>query len=115
MTAPSRPNSCVLLIGLALPMPLWSLCLDASLLGAVAGFVNVSVLSWLQGRVPGDMLGRVMSVLGLASAGITPLSLAVAGLVAKFGVGALFLGAGALLLLTTIIVHGALQRRLAGA
>lgn len=104
-----------LLAGLALPAPLWLLCLDAGLLGAVAGFVNVSVLSWLQGRVPGDMLGRVMSVLGLASAGITPLSLAVAGVSAKFGVGALFLGAGALLLLTTIVIRRALPLRLAPA
>lgn len=95
----------VLLAGLALPMPLWWVCLDAGLLGAVAGFINVSVLSWLQGRVRGDMLGRVMSVLGLASAGITPLSLAVAGLLAKFGVGTLFLGTSALLLLTTAFMR----------
>ena len=100
---------------LALPMPLWLLCLDAGLLGAVAGFINVSVLSWLQGRVPGDMLGRVMSVLGLASAGITPLSLAVAGMSAKFGVGALFAGAGALLLLTAIMIRRALPLRLVPA
>ena len=100
---------------LALPMPLWLLCLDAGLLGAVAGFINVSVLSWLQGRVPGDMLGRVMSVLGLASAGITPLSLAVAGVSAKFGADALFVGAGALLVLTTIVIRRALALRLAPA
>nr|WP_315219296.1 MFS transporter [uncultured Duganella sp.] len=100
---------------LALPMPLWLLCLDAGLLGAVAGFINVSVLSWLQGRVPGDMLGRVMSVLGVASAGITPLSLTVAGVSAKFGVDALFVGAGALLLLMTIVIRWALPLRLAPA
>ena len=100
---------------LALRMPLWLLCLDAGLLGAVAGFINVSVLSWLQGRVPGDMLGRVMSVLGLASAGIAPLSLAVAGVSAKFGVGALLVGAGVLLLLTTIVIRRALPLRLAQA
>ena len=99
----------VLLAGLALPMPLWWVCLDAGLLGAVAGFINVSLLSWLQGRVRGDMLGRVMSVLGLASAGITPLSLAVAGLLAKFGVGTLFLGASALLLLTTAVMRRLVQ------
>ena len=81
----------------------------------MAGFINVSVLSWLQGRVPGDMLGRVMSVLGLASAGITPLSLAVAGVSAKFGADALFVGAGAMLLLTTIVIQRALPLRLAPA
>jgi hypothetical protein len=102
-----------LLAGLALPMPLWLVCLEAGLLGAVAGFVNISVLSWLQGRVPGELLGRVMSVLGLASAGIAPLSLAVAGLFAKFGTDALFLGAGGMLLLTAILVRRALHSRLA--
>ena len=61
------------------------------------------------------MLGRVMSVLGLASAGITPLSLTVAGVSAKFGVDALFVGAGALLLLTTIVIRWALPLRLAPA
>lgn len=75
----------------------------------MAGFINVSLLSWLQGRVRGDMLVRVMSVLGLASAGITPLSLAVAGLLAKFGVGTLFLGASALLLLTTAVMRRLVQ------
>lgn len=100
-----------LLAALALPMPLWWVCLDAGLLGAVAGFINIGVLSWLQGRVRGDMLGRVMSVLGLVSVGIAPLSLATAGVLAKFGVGALFLGAGTLLLLITMVAWRVLDLR----
>lgn len=91
----------LLLAGLALPLPLWCVGLDAALLGAVAGYVNIQVLSWLQGSVRSDMLGRTMSVLALASVGITPLSLAAAGLLAQSGTGALFLGAGTLLLLTS--------------
>ena len=94
----------LLLAGLALPLPLWWVCLDAALLGAVAGYVNIQVLSWLQGSVRSDMLGRTMSVLALASVGITPLSLAAAGLLAQIGTGALFLGAGTLLLLTSTLL-----------
>ncbi|WP_056142303.1 MFS transporter [Duganella sp. Leaf61] len=92
----------VLLAGLALPMPLWWVCLIAALLGAVAGFVNVVVISWLQGQVRGDMLGRVMSVLGLASAGIVPLSLVAAGLVARHGTDVLFMSASGLLILMLV-------------
>nr|WP_315395762.1 MFS transporter [uncultured Duganella sp.] len=101
----------LLLAALALPMPLGWVCLDAALLGAAAGFVNVGVLGWLQGRVRADMLGRVMSVLGLASAGIAPLSLAAAGLLATYGTGALFAGAGGLLLLTTVALWRTTARR----
>jgi len=100
-----------LLAGLALPMPLWWMGVVAALLGAVAGFVNVLVVSWLQGQVRSDMLGRVMSVLGLASAGIVPLSLAVAGVVAGNGTSPLFLGAGGLLVLMAVALRMVTRRR----
>lgn len=74
--------------GLALPMSLPWVCLDTALLAAVAGFINVGVP-------------------GLASAGIAPPSMALAGVVAKHSAGALFLGAGALLLLTALAMRRA--------
>jgi len=48
-------------------------------IGAMAGFVQVAVMSWIQSRVPPQMLGRAMSVLMVLILGLAPLSSAAAG------------------------------------
>ncbi|WP_431051718.1 MFS transporter [Roseateles sp. L2-2] len=48
-------------------------------IGAMAGFVQVAVMSWIQRRVPPRMLGRAMSVLLFLIMGLAPLSSALAG------------------------------------
>lgn len=48
-------------------------------IGAMAGFVQVAVMSWIQRRVPPRMLGRTMSVLLFLILGLSPLSSALAG------------------------------------
>jgi MFS family permease len=59
--------------------------------GLTAGFVNVSLQTWLQLRIEPEMRGRALSVLMLAVLGLLPLSLAFAGVLAQIGLPVLFL------------------------
>lgn len=83
------------LIGVA-PNVLTAFVLLAAI-GLGAGFLNVHIISWLQGRTAEEMRGRVMSVLMLGSIGLAPVSYAVAGAVVDFGaVPVMFAIAGAI-------------------
>ena len=84
----------------------------AGVMGAGGAVVNVVLMTWLQSRTEPALLGRVMSVVMFAAVGLTPLSYAVAGLVAETHVTAMFVGSGALVVLvaTTAAASGALRR-----
>jgi MFS family permease len=89
---------------LALQLPLWGMLVTLVLIGTVAGYVNVYALSWLQKMVKPEVLGRVMSVLGLSSVGVAPLSLAISGFLAQSHTQLLFVASGAGLLIVTAII-----------
>jgi hypothetical protein len=67
-------------------------------MGVLIGFTNIIAISWLQSRVATEMLGRVMSLAMLMGFGITPLSLALAGLLLDVNATALFVGSGLLVI-----------------
>ena len=71
-----------------------------ALMGVAIGYANIVAISWIQARVDHGMIGRVMSLVMLMGAGITPLSLAVSGGLIDLDATALFVGAGLLILLT---------------
>jgi MFS family permease len=81
------------------------------MMGTVNGYINVLFITWLQGRTPQTMLGRMMSVLMFAGVGLNPVSTALAGALLDVNATALFLVTGSLLagivLLSTI--HPAMQ------
>ncbi len=79
--------------------------------GFCIGYVNIVAISWLQARVEVAMLGRVMSVVLLAGFGVSPLSMAIAGVLIDVNATALFLGAGGLVILATIaaVLLGAVE------
>ncbi len=67
-------------------------------MGLGAGFINVHIISWLQGRTAEEMRGRVMSIVMLGSVGLTPFSYALAGLIVDVGaVPVMFAAGGAIL------------------
>ena len=67
-------------------------------MGLGAGFINVHIISWLQGRTAEEMRGRVMSIVMLGSVGLTPFSYALAGLIVDIGaVPVTFAAGGAIL------------------
>jgi MFS family permease len=71
-------------------------------MGVASGFVNVVFIAWLQGRTDPPMLGRVMSLVMLASLGLAPLSYAIAGAMADLHATTMFVAAGAIVLIAAI-------------
>ena len=67
--------------------------------GVGTGVVNTYGISWLQRRTDPAMQGRVMSIVMLASMGLTPLAYAASGPIAEFNPTLLFLIAGGMILL----------------
>ncbi len=75
-----------------------------AVLGALAGFVQVAVFSWMQRRVDPAMLGRAMSVFLFIFLGLAPLSAAAAGVGLRWlAPGALF-GASGLMLVALALL-----------
>ena len=90
----------MMVVGVAPWMPVVAIAL--AVMGIAIGYVNILAISWLQARVPTDMVGRVMALAMLMGFGITPLSLGLAGSLIDLDATALFLGAGALVVLVGI-------------
>jgi MFS family permease len=71
----------------------------AALLTAVAGtalgYGNLLGLTWIQGRIPPELMGRVMSLLITGSVGLVPVSMVVAGAAIQLSVDGTMLVAGA--------------------
>ncbi|HVU12906.1 MAG TPA: MFS transporter [Phototrophicaceae bacterium] len=72
-------------------------------MGTTMGYVNIYMMTWLQRRVPEALMGRVMSLIMFASMGIAPVSSAVAGVILNVNLELLFVGAGALMAVITLI------------
>ncbi|WP_426176349.1 MFS transporter [Massilia sp. TWR1-2-2] len=69
------------------------------LLGALSGFMQVAVFTWIQRRVPRNMLGRTMSIFMFILLGLAPLAASVTGWLMQYlTLAQLFIGAGAFLL-----------------
>lgn len=74
-----------------------ALCLMTA--GTFTGFIQVAVFTWIQRRVPANMMGRAMGLFMLVFVGVAPVSAAVTGwLMRSMTVGQLFVGSGALLI-----------------
>src|SRR6266576_3069393 len=98
----------ILLVSLALGVCLgsigllgkvWSIASVLLVMGAAAGIVNIHIGAWVMQRIDVAVRGRVASVLMLASYGITPISLAVAGFLVAWSLKLMFLLAGGLMVL----------------
>ncbi len=72
------------------------------LLGLGNGYITIMLFTWVQTRTPRNMLGRMMSLLTLSSAGLVPISQAIAGSLGAWNLTLLFVLAGGLILGMTI-------------
>jgi len=81
-------------------------------LGLVEGAGTTILMSWLQRRTDASMQGRVMAIAMLASVGLEPFALAVAGAVAAQDLGLLFWASAVVIELTA--VGAALSRSVRG-
>jgi MFS family permease len=86
--------------GVAL-MPLFTstavIAFIALLMGVTNGFVNITFFTWLQKRIPQELMGRVMSLLIFSSVGLAPITNALAGAISQINLNGLFIGGGLLM------------------
>ncbi|TFW28080.1 MFS transporter [Massilia arenosa] len=74
----------MLLAPLGMVESLWQGVLLLALIGALGGFIQVAVFTWLQGRVPPQMMGRAMSIFMFILMGLAPLSAACTGYLLRY-------------------------------
>jgi MFS family permease len=73
----------------------WQGVLINAVIGVLGGYVQVAVFTWIQQRVPRELLGRTMSLFMFIFMGLAPLAAALAGWVAsRVALATLFGGAG---------------------
>jgi hypothetical protein len=77
--------------------------LVAGLMGAANGYVVILFVTWLQSRTPQAMLGRMMSLLMFASAGLLPVSNVITGALIRLDMTAVFVGGGSLMVLLVFL------------
>ncbi|MEP6823493.1 MAG: MFS transporter, partial [Ramlibacter sp.] len=80
--------------------------------GLLGGFMQVSVFTWIQQRVPPALLGRAMSLFMFIFMGLVPMAAAVTGWVLRsITLAQLFTGCGALLLVLVVFAAVVLPMR----
>ena len=75
----------------------------AATMGISAGYLGVVLVAWMQDRVEHRFQGRMMSLVVLAAVALDPVSYALAGIMTEVGIEALFVSAGALMLLAVLV------------
>lgn len=90
------------IIGVGLVPTLLPAALIMGVSGIATGVINTYGISWLQRRTDPSMQGRVMSLVMLASVGLTPIGYALSGVAAQLNPTLLFAIAGAMMLATAV-------------
>jgi hypothetical protein len=73
-------------------------------MGVAFGYVNISLLSWLQRRTPVHLLGRVMAVVLFSTIGLSPVSQALMGYLLDLNIQVTLMGVGGLVLLLLVLM-----------
>jgi len=85
-------------------------------LGLLTGFMQVTVFTWMQRRVPPALLGRAMSLFMFIFLGVAPLSAGITGwLLRGLTLGQVFAGSGAMLILIVLLALTSPRIRSIGA
>jgi len=74
----------------------------AFVMGAVNGYSNIMLITWLQQKIAPEMRGRVMSLVMFAALGLNPISNALAGILIGLNLTALLVCAGLLMTLFSL-------------
>ncbi len=93
----------VFMVGVGYAPTLILACVLWLLIGFGAGFGSLNFITLTQKRVAKDMMGRFMSLIVMTEVGLTPISNALAGVLADWNVTALFVVAGVLLACTALL------------
>ena len=81
----------------------WFIASAIFMSAVVDGYVTVLIVTWTQQRIPREKLGRVMSVIMMASQGLFPISAAIAGALAEWNLALMLLGTGTVMLAVTLL------------
>jgi|TARA_Y100000310_G_scaffold336353_1_gene420634 MFS family permease len=84
------------------PTVIWA-ALMTTLCGVLDGYLIVILISWIQLRVPTELLGRVMSMIMFFNAGLAPVSAALAGAFIAWSLTGVFVIAGISLVLLSLL------------
>ena len=76
----------------------------ALIIGIAGGYTEILFTLWLQLRTPQRMLGRVMSLLMIATVGLGPASSVISGFLIKFSLEWIFVGSGVIIALLCLPV-----------
>jgi MFS family permease len=74
------------------------------LIGLGNGYVAINLFTWMQNRTPKDMLGRIMSIMMFSNTGLVPISQSIACAAGKWDLNMMFLCAGTLMVIATVII-----------
>ena len=72
-------------------------------MGAVAGYLGVVLMAWLQERTKPSLHGRVMSLMMFAAVAVDPLSYALMGALSELNLTVMFAAAGSLLVMGALL------------
>ncbi len=85
----------------------------AGVAGTILGYTNITYITWIQRRVPRNLMGRVMSVLMFSSMALVPISMAVSGALVQVSLnGVLVVGGLGMTVLALIGLLSASVRRM---
>jgi len=84
----------------------WQACLLMLALGLLGGYMQINVFTWIQRRIPPQMMGRAMSIFMFIFMGLAPLSAAAAGwILTKIALSQMFVGGGIILVLFAALAY----------
>lgn len=72
-------------------------------MGITNGYTTINLFTWMQKRIPQDLMGRVMSLIMFSSVGLAPISNAVAGAILQINLNGLFIGGGLLMAAVSLL------------
>jgi hypothetical protein len=67
---------------------------DAAIAGIVLGYTNILYITWIQLRIPRNLMGRVMSLLMFGSMALIPVSMALSGAFVQISLNGVLVGGG---------------------
>ncbi|MDR3574117.1 MAG: MFS transporter [Anaerolineaceae bacterium] len=85
------------LVGFAFVSSTWMAFGMLLVIGTGNGYFAITLITLIQQRTPSNRIGRVMSMVLFANVGLIPISQALSGLIIKYNLPELFIGAGVLM------------------
>ena len=96
----------ILIMPLGAAQAVWQVAVLMLAIGLLGGFMQINVFTWIQRRVPAQMMGRAMSIFMFIFMGLAPLSAAGAGwLLTKVTLSQLFAGGGIILVVFAALAY----------